>query len=845
MIRGWFTLAYQPDKQPKWNEISKDLKSLQSPEIQARALEQLVLLSYSETIPQHLLMPVVQYTATSHNHRVIKLLLMFLENVDTRDSSGKMRPEFILIIDAIRNLLLHPNEYVRGAAIRFLYKINDIEILSQLLTPIITNLTHREEYVRRHASLLIGRLSRDFDCFSSTLADSIIEAFTTESDSRVLTTMLYSSYKCSPHEAANLTINMKQFYTTDMKLSLLKVVPETYLAFPQFRVRLLETVIDFCEDESVSVRVQSAYVLRQISNSTSAINTTATTYCNLLRDLTDENIRAFIVQELIDMIEAHRQEMKSFTLEMAQGTTVTGAIRTRLLEELVDLVTEENSSSLVPLIVSKDRQSLEVLRTLLLRFPSTSTIIAENIGLFISDNDTKVSEPASLLLKDCGIAGARKEAFQFFSNVLETSTDQIILTRAIWSVAEFAQDLDTAVDILTSLIDFTNISNPNTLTTINSDGTYSTKVVNSNNDQTLKGMLKNGNAYLSLSIISSLVRLKMKGADIPNLAKIVETIFNFAGIEKNSKDICNLWLLASNDMSLAKLLIQSCESAFKESQQQIINKKTNSTKPNEMEIIPANIGMQFSSLINVLEPLPVKNKKEIKLPILQLTGLSDSLYVEANCTLRKFDRVYHFTLYNQTKSTLTNILFEFTAIGSVSIMRRNDSIALGPGQNASFDVPVMISSGACGTLFGAVSFDFAGAGGSDHQLLPLAPIEIDPFFCFEPSFVSQTVFREKWSESVWERKVDIHTEKTDLIEFVNEVAKKNKLKILTPMKMMETTAKSASFVAVNLFTRSVFGEEVGINISAKLNKETNKINGFIRVRSHDEKIALLFGKLIQ
>jgi hypothetical protein len=77
-------------------------------------------------------------------------------------------------------------------------------------------------------------------------------------------------------------------------------------------------------------------------------------------------------------------------------------------------------------------------------------------------------------------------------------------------------------------------------------------------------------------------------------------------------------------------------------------------------------------------------------------------------------------------------------------------------------------------LFGMVSFDVAGAGKSDHQLLPLTPMEIDPFFSFEPG------------------------------------------------------ARNGRFVAANLFARSLFGEEVGFNVTVKI-FSNGKITKVLRI----------------
>ena len=837
MLRGWFTVSYQPDKQPKWETIRNDLMNRSNPQAQADALEQLVLLSHSETIPPHLLMPVIQYTGTTHNHRVIKLLLLFLENIDTRDNKNEIRAEYVLITDAIRNLLLSPNEYVRCAALRFLYKMNDVDILQQLLSPILQNLEHNNESVRWHTAHLISRLSRDFPNFSNDFSDSVFESFLKETDQQTLSSLLLACFESSPKESLDQSINLNQIYSNDMKLGILKIANKAYHSFPQFRVRLLEIIVDFCEDDNVSVRLQAANVLRLLSNNPAALRTTATAYCDLLTLLNDENQRAFVVQCLIEMITNHKEHLSPLTLEIAQGINISGPLRSRLLKELVLMVLKDLAIPLVPLITSKDKDSLEALRVLLLRFPETSIVIAEQIGLFISDPQTDISETSSILLKDCGIAGAKKEAFKYFTNSLELCTNPSVLSRIIWSIGEFSDDPNIAAEVL---IDQTNNSQlqTNTITIINQDGTYSTKQ-NNQSGKTFKTLLSEGDSFLSLILISTLVKLKLKGASLSNINNIMDKILSFKGVEKNAIDICKLWIKLSENSNLINLLNDSTNNSLNN---RISNLLNNSNKSNK-SIIPATKPLHFEVLYNTVEPSQIEEIKTITLPIIQLTGPSDSLYVETKCTLRKFDRIYHFTLYNRTESTLTNILFEFTTIGSVSILQRNDVISITPWGSSSFDLPVMISSGSCGTLFGAVSFDFAGASGSDHQLLPLAPIDINPFYCFEPTKISESQFRTKWAESVWERKIDICINNKDLISYINKLANDYKFEIITPKNQLEITSKNAGFIAANLFTKSLFDEEVEMNVSAKI--ENEKIIGFIRIRSPDMQLAFLFGKLIQ
>jgi coatomer subunit beta len=751
---------------------------------------------------------------------------------------GHLRPEFILIGDALRNFLLHPNEFVRGAVLRFLHKVSDAELLRQLLAPILANLKYNDEYVKRHAAVLVGRLARDVPGFAADVAEHAVEAFSAETNQRVLTAMLYAAYAASPREAANLTVNVKTFFPTDMKLALLRVAARCFRQFREFRAQLLEKVAEFCEDDAPPVRMQAASVLRKLSNKPEAIRTTAAAYCELLHALADENFRAFIVQELIEMVEESPRVMAPFALEMAQGAMVSGALHARLLGELVQLVTPENAAALVSIVATKEKGNLEALRVLLARFPAVAAVIADQIALFAADAKLAVAEPASLLLQDCGLAGARRECFQGFCSVLEMSPHATALARGIWAVSEFAPDADEAAALLTRYANFTEVPTA-PATVVGSDGSYATRRP-AGVDRNLRVLLAEGNEFLGLALVSGLVRLQLRGATVADMDSIIKAVLGFTSVEKNARDICRLWLAAGKQPALRTVLADAAVGAFDGRRRAVLNANR---EPPEKAVSAAE-ALQFAALLRTPDPVPVKPAVTTELPVCQLTGPSDSLYVEAGCTLRRFDRVYHFAIWNRTKSTLTNVLFEFTTTGAVSILQRNELLSLAPGGTGQFDLAVLISAGSCGTLFGAVSFDFAGAAGSDHQLLPLAPIEIDPFFSFEPVSIPQEEFRDKWAVSLWERRIDIDTEGEDPLQYLDRLAEKFRFFVVTPREQLEVTARNANFIAANLFTKSFFGEEVELNVSAK-KQDSGRITGVLRIRSPDEQLAYLFGKLIQ
>ena len=129
-----------------------------------------------------LLMKVIQFVVPNDDKQLKKLLYLYLEVVEKRSPNGHLLPEMILICNMIRNDLNHPNEFVRGSALRFLSKIREKDILEPLVASLRVNLEHRHSYVRRNSVLAIYNT---FKCFEDLMPDApelIAEFIDGESD---------------------------------------------------------------------------------------------------------------------------------------------------------------------------------------------------------------------------------------------------------------------------------------------------------------------------------------------------------------------------------------------------------------------------------------------------------------------------------------------------------------------------------------------------------------------------------------------------------------------------------------------------------------------------------------
>jgi len=107
-----------------------------------------------------LLMTIIRFVMPNQRNKLIKkLVLLFFELVPKTDSQGKLLSEMILLCNALRSDLHHPNEYVRGSTLRFLTRCcQQAEIIEPLIPSIRQCLEHRHSYVRKQAILAISAI---------------------------------------------------------------------------------------------------------------------------------------------------------------------------------------------------------------------------------------------------------------------------------------------------------------------------------------------------------------------------------------------------------------------------------------------------------------------------------------------------------------------------------------------------------------------------------------------------------------------------------------------------------------------------------------------------------------
>lgn len=119
----------------------------------------------------------------------------------------------------------------------------------------------------------------------------------------------------------------------------------------------------------------------------------------------------------------------------------------------------------------------------------------------------------------------------------------------------------------------------------------------------------------------------------------------------------------------------------------------------------------------------------------------------------------------------------------------------------------------------------------------LNDIHIDIMDYIIPATCTDAQFRQMWCEFEWENKVTVQTALTDLQEYLNSLVNSTNMKCLTPLKAL---SGDCSFLAANLYAKSIFGEDALANVSIERSPE-GPVAGHIRIRAKSQGMALSLG----
>ena len=306
-----------------------------------------------------LLMTIIRFVMPVRDHTIKKMLLIFWEIVPKYNPEGKMLHEFILVCDAYRKDLQHPNEFIRGSTLRFLCKLKEAELLEPLMPAIRQCLEHRHSYVRRNAVLAIYTIYRNFDFLIPDGPELIAKFLEGEQDMSCKRNAFMMLIHADQDRALNYLsscIDQVTSFGDILQLVIVELIYKVCHANPSERARFIRCIYNLLNSSSPAVKYEAAGTLVTLSSAPTAIKAAASCYIELIVKESDNNVKLIVLDRLIALREvpAHEKVLQELVMDILRVLSAPDLeVRKKTLSLALDLVTSRNIEEMV-LVLKKE-----------------------------------------------------------------------------------------------------------------------------------------------------------------------------------------------------------------------------------------------------------------------------------------------------------------------------------------------------------------------------------------------------------------------------------------------------------------------------------------------------------
>uniref|UniRef100_M1BX30 Coatomer subunit beta-1 n=1 Tax=Solanum tuberosum TaxID=4113 RepID=M1BX30_SOLTU len=455
------------------NEIKEALEGNDIPAKIEAMKKAVMLLLNGETLPQ-LFITIIRYVLPSEDHTIQKLLLLYLEIIEKTDSKGRVLPEMILICQNLRNNLQHPNEYLRGATLRFLCRLNEVEIIEPLIPSIMNNLEHRHPYVRRNAILAVMSVYK-LPHGEQLLVDApekIENVLTTEQDPSAKRNAFLMLFQCAQERAINylLThVDRVSDWGELLQMVVLDLIRKVCRTNKAEKGKYIKIIISLLTSPSAAVTYECAGTLVSLSSAPSAIRAAANTYCQLLQSQSDNNVKLIVLDRLNELKSSHKDVMVDMIMDVLRALSSPNLdIRRKTLDIVLELITPRNINEVV-LTLKKEvvktqsgelekngeyRQMLiQAIHSCAIKFPEVASTVVHLLMDFLGDSNVASAIDVVVFVREI-IETNPKLRVSIVTRLLDTFY-QIRAARvcscALWIIGEYCLSLSEVESGITTI----------------------------------------------------------------------------------------------------------------------------------------------------------------------------------------------------------------------------------------------------------------------------------------------------------------------------------------------------------------------------------------------------------
>ncbi|XP_055890054.1 coatomer subunit beta-like isoform X1 [Biomphalaria glabrata] len=419
-----------------------------------------------------LLMTIIRFVMPMQDHLLKKLLLVFWEVVPKYTPEGKLLQEFILVCDAYRKDLQHPNEFIRGSTLRFLCKLKEPELIEPLMPAIRQCLEHRHSYVRRNAVLAIYTIFRNFEFLIPDAPELIHNFLEGEQDMSCKRNAFMMLIHADQERALNYLsscIDQVTSFGDILQLVIVELIYKVCHANPGERARFIRCIYNLLNSSSPAVRYEAAGTLVTLSSAPTAIKAAASCYIELIVKESDNNVKLIVLDRLIALKEvpAHEKVLQELVMDILRVlSSPDQEVRKKTLNLALDLVTSRNIEEMV-LVLKKEvvktnnvehedtgkyRQLLvRTLHQCSVKFPDVASTIIPVLMEFLGDNNELAAADVLVFVREAvqRFDQLRPLVISKLLDVFSTIKAMKIHRAALWILGEYCTSSDDIQSVMT------------------------------------------------------------------------------------------------------------------------------------------------------------------------------------------------------------------------------------------------------------------------------------------------------------------------------------------------------------------------------------------------------------
>ncbi|KAG9093773.1 coatomer subunit beta, partial [Ceratobasidium sp. UAMH 11750] len=414
-----------------------------------------------------LLMPIIQYVLPSKSKALKKMLHFYWEICPKHDENGRLKQEMILVCNAIRNDLQHPNEYIRGATLRSLQKLTDAELLEPLIPTLRSCLDHRHSYVRKNAVFAVYTTYRQHEHLIPD-APELIETFlAAESDATCKRNAFVFLSQCATERAVewlNRHADGVEGMDELLQMAAIELIRKDCTrpgADASMRPKYIRIIFSLLSSPSHSVKYDAATTLTSLTQNPAAIKASAQTYIDLVARESDNNVKLIVLDRLELLHKKHGHVLDPLVMDLLRALqssdidvrrkclgVALGMVGSRNVEEVVGLLkkalarTVEAEAEKAPGTTEYRQLLIQSIHVCAIRFSEVAASVVHALMEFLGDTNN----PAAV-----DVIAFVREVVEKFPNLRNTITSRLMQTfseiksgkvfrGALWIVGEYCSE---------------------------------------------------------------------------------------------------------------------------------------------------------------------------------------------------------------------------------------------------------------------------------------------------------------------------------------------------------------------------------------------------------------------